>query len=154
MNRSITGCVRFCDGSLPCPEVCSVGSSYANRSVTGCVTAVTCLVPDMSGSTLRMRTGRLPDESRHLAATGPVPELAEAVHTLTISVSSRFPRFRHQPGHIRFPSPYLPRRTALDSFYNLWSSNFWSNHITSVGSPPLPRKENPKSRAPNCDGSR
>ena len=49
--------------------------------------------------------------------------------------SRQFPRFRHQPGLLRFPPHYLPRRTALDLSSNFWSSNFWSNPTTFVGSP-------------------
>ena len=61
--------------------------------------------------------------------------------------SPQFPRFRRQPGKLLFPPCYLPHRTVPDS-----SSNFWCNPTTFVVSPPLHRKENPRSRAPSCSG--
>ena len=71
--------------------------------------------------------------------------------------SPQFPRFRRQPGHLHSPPHYLPHRTVPDSSSSFYSSNFWSNPTTFVGSPSLPRKEypgtkDPRSWAPNCSG--
>ena len=65
-----------------------------------------------------------------------------------------FRGFRHQPGQLRFSPHYPPRRTAPGSSYGFCSSYFWSTTTTFVGSPPLYRKENPRSRAPNYNDKR
>ena len=57
-----------------------------------------------------------------------------------------------QLGQPRFPPYYPPRRTAPGSSSVFCSSNLLSSTTTFVGSPPLPRNENPRSRAPNCSG--
>ena len=69
----------------------------------------------------------------------------------TCENSPQFPRFPRQPGHLRSTLYYLLHRTAPDSSSGSCSSQ-QSNPTTSVSSPPLPRKINPRSRAPNCCG--
>ena len=101
--------------------------------------AATCLAPEFAGSvvhtyTVSVRPTQGP-ESALLSRIRCVRLRADSGQTHEASENSLFPRFRHQHSHLRFPPHHLPRRTVLDSSSNFWSSNFWSDPTTFVGSP-------------------
>ena len=165
-NRSITGCVPAPGGGLPGARYVRVCISNVNRSVTGCVPAPGSDQPGPGvggvGSSYVGHFGLAPPRgpSRRgcpgsgVSPTAPMmigisfctPPIPDQINEVGEN-SPQFPRSRDQLGHLQFPLYYLPRRTVPDS-----SSNFWSNPTTFVGSPSLPRKENPRSQAPNCSG--
>ena len=154
MNQSGTGCVRVRGGSLPCPEVGRVSSSCANRSVTGCVPVPGSDLPGPGVCWVdRLYVHRfgwphpgarvgvaVPDQVcppphrrlpghwyilRHQLRSRSRPTRQANIHL----------SFRHrQPGHPRFPPHQPPRRAVPDSSSNFYSSGFWSNPTTTVGS--------------------
>ena len=125
------------------------GGSSINLSSTGCGPGV----PELAGSATpgvgrigNSYLGLLADSSRddwHILVAGQTHETCEN--------SPQFPRFPRQQGHLRSPPHYLLHQTVPDSSSGFCSSK-QSNPTTTVGSPPLPRKINPRSRSPNCSG--
>ena len=136
MNRSVTGCVPAPGSDLSGPRL--VGPATHTRAVS-----------------VWSRPARGPSRrdcpGSGVSASAPTAAMTISISFCTPSCLRSDPR-GSQSGHLPFPPYYLPCLTVPDSSSNFWSSNFWSNPTTFVGSPPLPRKEYPRSRVPNCSG--
>ena len=172
-NRSVTGCVPALGDGLPCPWVGKVGYS-TNRSVTGCIPALGGGLPSPGVSMVGVST--------NWSVTGCIPALGGWWSTIPRGWRSRRfqepdgyrlcsgPRRQSimpQGWHgRRFHEPVgyqlyscLRRRTAMSRgwhgrrfHHTIFPIGLFSINLPICGPPPLPRKENPRSWAPNCSG--
>ena len=148
MKRSFTGCVPVLGGQ-PCPEVCRIGVSYMNQSVTGCV-------PALSGGLPCPGVGRV--SISYMDRLGLAPLRGPNGRCCPGSdVSASAPTV---PGYIGLVLLKCPNRRCCPG------PGVSASALTDPGSigvavqtrpdssipPPLRRKENPRSRAPNCSG--